>query len=184
MGNYYLDIETSGLKEKTDQIITIQFQELERNTGLAVGPLRILKAWESSEKRILEEFLEESQITGSNEWAFIPTGFNLNFEHKFLRERTKTNGLPEIDILTRPFVDLRAFALLMNRGEFKGSGLDKITNKPTNGKLIPEWFKNKEYDKIVDYIESEAKAFVEWNAWLYKEMPGFLKKFKQECNIK
>ncbi|MFH1258100.1 MAG: ribonuclease H-like domain-containing protein, partial [Candidatus Micrarchaeota archaeon] len=180
MGNYYLDIETTGLDEKKEQIITIQFQELGRNTGKAVGPLRILKAWESSEKQILEQFIEESHILGTNDWAFISTGFNLKFEHKFLLERTKVNKLPQIDILIKPFIDLRAFAIVMNKGEFYGSGLDKITNKPTNGKLIPEWFKDKQYAKIIDYIEGEAKAFVQWNAWLYQEMPEVLEKFKKE----
>ena len=31
--NYYLDIETTGLDELHDKIITIQYMELERNTA-------------------------------------------------------------------------------------------------------------------------------------------------------
>ncbi len=50
MAQHYLDIETTGLDPEIDQIITIQYQELDRNTGEAVGELTILKAWESSEK--------------------------------------------------------------------------------------------------------------------------------------
>ena len=43
--NYYLDIETTGLDPLQDKIITIQYMELERNTGKPVGPLKILKEW-------------------------------------------------------------------------------------------------------------------------------------------
>ena len=35
--NYYLDIETTGLDELHDKIITIQYMELERNTGKPIG---------------------------------------------------------------------------------------------------------------------------------------------------
>ena len=45
--NYYLDIETTGLDPLRDKIITIQYMELERNTAKSVGPLKILKEWES-----------------------------------------------------------------------------------------------------------------------------------------
>ena len=41
--NYYLDIETTGLDPLHSKIITIQYMELERNTGKPVGPLKILK---------------------------------------------------------------------------------------------------------------------------------------------
>ena len=57
MGNFYLDIETTGLDPNVDEIITIQFQELGRNSGEAIGPLVILKSWESSEKEIIQRFL-------------------------------------------------------------------------------------------------------------------------------
>ena len=46
MGNYYLDIETTGLKEFEDKITTIQYVELERDTGKQLGELTILKEWE------------------------------------------------------------------------------------------------------------------------------------------
>ena len=37
MGNYYLDIETTGLDEVQDKITTIQYVELERGTGKQLG---------------------------------------------------------------------------------------------------------------------------------------------------
>ncbi|MHB8546333.1 MAG: ribonuclease H-like domain-containing protein [Nitrosotalea sp.] len=45
MGNFYLDIETTGVDPRNDKIITIQFVELERNTGKQIGEFRILKEW-------------------------------------------------------------------------------------------------------------------------------------------
>lgn len=183
MGNFYFDIETTGLNSKIDQIITIQYQELHRNTGEAIGNLIILKAWESSEKNILEKFINDSRIADPYPFTFIPSGYNLRFEHDFLKDRTKHHGLDELDILHKPFIDLHPLGILMNKGEFKGSGLDKLTDKPMDGSRIPKWYEQKEYDKIVKYIEDETKAFIKFNAWLYKEMPEFLERYKKENNI-
>jgi hypothetical protein len=183
MRNFYFDIETVGLDPKKHKIITIQYQELGRNTGKAVGELKILKEWESSEREILEKFIKDSKIEDPYPFTFIPMGYNLNFEHNFLKERTAIHSLNPLDILTKPFIDLRAFGIIMNKGEFKGSGLDKITGKQMSGKQIPEWYENKEYDKIIKYIKDEAKAFIQLNVWLYKEMPQFLERFKKENKI-
>lgn len=183
MGNYYFDIETTGLDAKKNKIITIQYQELDRATGNAVGKLVILKEWESSEREILEKFIRETKIAGNYDFDFIPTGYNLGFEHNFLKERTAVHSLNPLDILSKPFLDLRAFGIIMNKGEFKGSGLDRITGKKTDGSQIPKWYENKEYAKIVDYIENEAKSFIELNTWLYKEMPACLERFKKENNL-
>ena len=177
MGNYYLDIETTGLDPEIDEIITIQFQELGRNSGEAIGPLVILKAWESSEKEIIERFLAETSFLDDYDFSFIPIGYNLGFEHNFLRKRSVKHGLPEIDILSKPFIDLRAFGILMNRGEFKGSGLDKITGKEGNGRMVPIWFSNGDYGRIVDYITQEAGEFLKFNGWLYKRMPSLRDEF-------
>ncbi|MCX6800628.1 MAG: ribonuclease H-like domain-containing protein [Candidatus Diapherotrites archaeon] len=183
MGNFYFDIETTGLDSKTAKIITIQFQELNRGTGEAIGELTILKEWESSEREILTEFIRKSGIEEDYPFTFIPTGYNLNFEHNFLKERTALHSLNPVDILNKPFIDLRAFGIIMNKGEFKGSGLDKISGKKTNGKDVPIWYQRKEYGKIIDYIKDETKSFIHLNAWLYKTMPEFLERYKKENKI-
>ena len=178
MTSYYFDIETTGLDPKENKIITIQYQQLEMFSGRPISDLIILKEWESSEKEILEKFINDTQICGGNDFAFVPTGFNLGFEHNFLKVRTTINGLPEIDILNKPFIDLKAIGVLMNGGQFKGSGLDKLTGKEENGSKIPIYYENKEYEKIVRYIEQETKEFLKFSSWLYEKMPKLLKEFK------
>jgi len=179
MSQFYFDIETTGLDPERDKIISIQIQELDRNTGDKKGDLIVLKEWETSEKEILEQFIEGSGIL-DYPFNFIPIGYNLGFEHSFLIARTKVHNLPEIDILNNPFVDLRSIGVLMNKGEFKGSGLDKITGKKSDGSVLPTWYQNKEYDKILSYVESEANEFIKLNKWLYKKMPELLLEFTRE----
>ncbi|HLC92092.1 MAG TPA: ribonuclease H-like domain-containing protein [archaeon] len=183
MGNFYFDIETTGLDAKKEKVITIQYQELNRFTGAAIGKLTILKEWESSEKEILGKFIGDMRILDPYAFTFIPVGYNLNFEHNFLKERTAQHGYETIDILNKPSIDLRPLGILMNGGEFKGSGLDKITGKKMSGSIIPQWYAAKEYPKIIEYIEDEAKSFIQLNEWLYKEMPKFLERFKKENGI-
>ena len=182
MGNFYLDIETTGLNPKEDKIVTIQFQELDRYTGEAIGELVILKEWESSEKEILQEFIEKSGILDEYDFSFVPIGYNFQFEHNFLKSRSEINGLPSLDILDCPFIDLRAIGILMNKGQFKGSKLSDITGKKGTGSAIPNWYKNKEYDKIIDYIKNETEEFIKFSTWLYKKMPELLPEMKKDMN--
>ena len=170
--NYYLDIETTGLDELHDKIITIQYMELERNTGKPVGPLKILKEWESDEKTILKKFIED--FVPLNQWAFIPIGFNLQFEHKFLWQRCISNGLQPVDILNGPFLDLKTVAVLMNKGEFKGASLHKMTDKPHGGGNMPQLYDEKKYAEIESYIKKEADEFSKFCVRLYEEMPRLL----------
>lgn len=183
MGNFYLDIETMGLNPATDKIITIQFQELDRYTGEPIGELIILKEWESSEKEIISQFIEKSNILHEYVFSFVPIGYNLGFEHNFLKLRSEINGLPSLDILNNPFIDLRAVGILMNYGQFKGSRLSNLTGKKGYGSQIPVFYKNKEYDKIIEYIKNETDEFVKFNKWLYRKMPALLFEFKN-MNIK
>ena len=174
--NYYLDIETTGLDKVNNKIITIQYMELERNTAKPVGPLKILKEWESDEKTILTRFI--SDFIPENDWAFIPIGFNLQFEHKFLWQRCISNGLKPIDILDGPFLDLKTVGVIMNKGEFKGAALHNLTNKPHGGGNIPQLYAEKKYGEIESYIKRETEEFTTFCTRLYKELPQLLQLFK------
>ena len=174
--NYYLDIETTGLDKVNNKIITIQYMELERNTAKPVGPLKILKEWESDEKTILTRFI--SDFVPENDWAFIPIGFNLQFEHKFLWQRCISNGLKPVDILDGPFLDLKTVGVIMNKGEFKGAALHNLTNKPHGGGNIPQLYAEKKYGEIESYIKRETEEFTTFCTRLYKELPQLLQLFK------
>lgn len=176
MSDFYIDIETTGLDPAKDEIITIQYQKLDFNTKEPDGPLIILKAWESSEKEILEKF---NQALGLGEWSFVPHGYNLKFEDRFLYIRSLHHGIqPTIKLLDRPSVDIHAVGILLNGGRFKGSGLDKISGKKQNGLGCLEMYKDKNYKGIVNYVNEEAKAYTELYAWLVKKMPEVLIEFQ------
>ena len=169
--NYYLDIETTGLDPLHHKIITIQYVELERNTAKPVGPLKILKEWESDEKTILTKFISESGMTDKYTFTFVPVGFNLEFEHKFFWHRCIANGIKPVDILNRPFLDLKTVGVIMNRGEFKGASLHNLTNKPHGGGDIPRLYAEKKYAEIESYIKKEAEEFCNWCSALYVKLP-------------
>lgn len=182
MPNYYLDIETTGLDPKAEKILTIQFMKLDALTAKPLEELTVLKEWESSEKEIILEFIRRTRITSENVFSFVPVGYNLGFEHNFFIERCRVHGLETVDILNRPFIDLRSCGVIMNKGAFIGSGLDKLTGKPHDGRLIPVWYSNSEYPKILDYVKKESEEFVKFCAWLYMELPPILAKFKTACS--
>ena len=169
--NCYLDIETTGLDPLHHKIITIQYMELERNTAKPVGPLKILKEWESDEKTILTKFISESGMTDKYTFTFVPVGFNLEFEHKFFWHRCISNGLKPVDILNRPFLDLKTVGVIMNRGEFKGASLHNLTNKPHGGGKIPSLYDEKKYAEIESYIKKETEEFCNWCSALYVKLP-------------
>ena len=183
MTNFYLDIETTGINAEQDRILTIQFQPLDRMTGKPIGALRILKAWESSEKQILKEFIAECSILDPYPFAFIPVGFNLMFEHNFLKARSAAHGLPEIDILARPFIDLKVVGVLMRQGEFKGTSLDVLTGKQGTGSRIAGWYAAGDFDSIVRYIEQETREFIKFHAWLCEQMPHVWKQWSNHLEL-
>ena len=107
--NCYLDIETTGLDPLQSKIITIQYMQLERNTAMPVGPLKILKEWEFDEKTILKKFMEV--FRPGNDWAFVPIGFNLDFEHRFFWWRCKAWGIEPI----RDFETARGIIMVLGK---------------------------------------------------------------------
>lgn len=179
MTNFYFSIDTTGLDPATSKIITIQYQELDRSTGKAVGPLVILKEWESSEADIIQ-FFSRTAFLDPYPFSFVPVGYRLHFAHHFLLERSKALGLPPVELLSRPFIDLAPLGILMNKGEFKGSSLSTITRGESQASHIPAWYQHQAYVQITHHIHAEAKRFIQLNEWLYEKMPLFLDAFKKE----
>ena len=169
MTYYYLDIETTGFDEENDKIITIQYVELDEKTAKPVGPLKILKEWESDEKTILKRFIED--FRPEYKWAFVPIGYGLSFEHKFFWQRCISNGLKPIGILTRPFLDLMTVGVLLNSGSFKGAALDDLTSKSQDGSVIPGYYKEKKYAEIERYVKDEIDGFCGLATKLFVKLP-------------
>ena len=160
MPHYYLDIETTGLDPDEDEIITIQYQKIALDNGTPEEDLTILKSWTagSSEKKIISEIMPF--LMSSNPFHFVPVGNNLNFEFKFLAAKINKYFGMDVDsgyFHSRPYIDLKPLMILLNGGRFKGYQL--ILNKPFSGSNVPIWYENKEYEKIVNYISTEAAAF-------------------------
>ena len=172
MVTHYLNIETTGLDPEIDRIITVQYQELERSTGRPLGNLTVLKSWDMPEDEMLAQFATDVPVYDPYPFAFVPVGYNLVFEHAFLRTKSLTHDMTAIDLLARPCLDLHGTGILMNGGEFRGSGLDRLTAKRQSGCPIPDWYGKREYDLILSYIQDEAAAFIDFYMWLLKEMPG------------
>ena len=178
MTYYYLDIETTGFDEENDKIITIQYVELDEKTAKPVGPLKILKEWESDEKTILKRFIED--FRPEYKWAFVPIGYGLSFEHKFFWQRCISNGLKPIGILTRPFLDLMTVGVLLNGGSFKGAALDDLTSKSQDGSVIPDYYKEKKYAEIERYVKDEIDGFCGLATKLFVKLPKLRDELLQE----
>ena len=119
-------------------------------------------------------------------WSFIPIGYNLKFEFKFLKAKIpKYNLLPiyktEIILDNKPYIDLHSIGILINDG-FKLSKLSKFTKKNLNGDIIIEYIKNNEWDNIIKYIEDETDAFIDWMKYLSKNLIKIQLKYDKTIN--
>jgi len=172
MGEYYFDIETTGLDYKKDKIITIQYQRILMETGAPISDLVILKEFESSEEEILRNFIPI--FVGTKPFDFIPVGKNLRFDFNFLLHKAEKFGIQGIDPhylwYVKPFKDIKDVLIMLNRGSF--AGYDKILDK--NGELgkvnVPELYERRRYPEIVEYIKKEADVFITGYQKLIKEM--------------
>lgn len=183
MTEYYFDIETTGFCPNFDRVLTIQYQELDRETAKPVGDLIILKEWQTSEKKIIEEFLGFSKLHCSENHAFhfIPVGDNLTFDLLFLQQRVKR--LLNFQIPTwwllhqKPKIDIRSILVLTNYGQFLASGLDQVVyNRQSQSVKVPEWYKNRQYNEITEYIKQEAKDFIQFYQILRQKLPALITK--------
>lgn len=178
MEGHYFDIETYSAGEKpdskTDKIISIQFQKIDLETGKPLGNLQILKEWEESEEEIVK-FIHKWFFNNRNPWQFIPVGFNLLFEWQFLSEKFKQYNLANIqtgEFLEKyPQIDLKPLAII-KKGTFIGASLSSISNKQEDGNIIKEYYENKDFEKINQYIKDEAQSFIE----LYQKSVDILEK--------
>jgi len=171
MPHNYFDIETTGLDPERDEIISIQYQKISLDSGHPEEELKILKSWdqESNEKKIVEEIAP--LLMSSNPFSFVPVGNNLNFEFRFLAEKIKKYQGIDVDpcyFHSRPYIDLKPVMILLNGGRFKG--YQHILNKKSSGASVPEWYKKKQFEEIVQYIVDEASAFTSFYSNVYQLM--------------
>ena len=185
MANYYLDIETTGLDPETCDIITLQYASMDGWTGRLSGDVHVLTEWNcDGEKGMLERFAAETEFMHEDVFEFIPVGYCLSFEEKFLRAKMDKHGIcgrygfDKVDIIGRPHVDLHSVGILCNGGAFRGSGLANMTAKQGNGSGIPELYANGDHAAIMEYVRNEARAFVDWYVWLLKRMPEMHREWK------
>lgn len=176
MSQYYLDIETTGFNPKEDKIITIQFQELD-SYGKPYGKINIYKEWEMGEEALITHF--HNLFMSDNVWSFIPICTNHIFDLTFLFEKFRQYKLkcPNLSdfLYKKPLIDIKYMLIMANNLSFRGSGLDQMTNKTMDGSNVPEWYNNKEYGKIEEYIQMEANAFIEFFQKCLKNLPGLIK---------
>ncbi len=157
MPDTYLDMETTGLEPEDSKIISVQYAALERGTGRQLGGLTILREWELGERGMLNRLITDTPVIDP---AFVPVGFNLPFKRKFLLSRSRMHGLPEINLPTRPGVDLHDMVIRMNGGRSKGANLAQAVGIPPNGPLIPEWYAANRYDDIEKHIRAKASGCI------------------------
>lgn len=188
MSDYYFDIETNprGLKPDfaNDEILTIQFQNLDSRTGEKEGDLTILKSWESSEKDILERFY--STFNPNDVWKFVPIGCNLSFDFFSLLYRWRKIGIevqPKILFSGHPYIDIKSILVIFNGGSFKGADLGKFIGKRFSGLKVSEWYAEKDYASIQEYIEDEADRFIKLYQFLVQRLPSLWLEFAKDSGI-
>ena len=180
MANYYFDIETSGVKNKSPydfEIITIQYQKIWQETGLPIDgeSLTILKSWDSSEEEIIKQFLQTFKI--DQPFHFVPVGNRLRYEFIVIAKRAKEYNI-EINLeefLKHPYIDINSLLVILNKGSFKGSRLDVFTKKEGRGADILVMYEKKDYAKILHYIEQETNEFLKLYQWFLKSLPDHYK---------
>ena len=179
---YYLDFETEGLDPSRHKIITIQYQELDMRTGSPKGSLTILREWESSEAEIVSRFLEV--LNPTNDFDFIPVGFNLRFELFFLRERVARVLNQRLDdrwvFYGLPRIDIKSTLVMINGGRLKGTTLDWFVRKEAPNWKIPDLYHAGEFDAIERYFRDEAEKFVHAYRFLKQELPPLYQKYLRE----
>jgi len=188
MTDYYFDIETNPKGErpdfKGDDILTIQYQQIDTRTGEKKDELVILKSWESSEKDILEKFYHI--FNPEKPWEFVPVGFNLVFDYFSLLYRWREIGInikPKSIFSDRPNIDLKPIVVMCNSGSFKGANLGRFIGKKDSGLKVSEWCKEGDYSSVQEYIEDEVDRFIKFYQFLVNRMPEVWQEFAKANGI-
>lgn len=171
MHHYYFDIETTGLEPDKDKILSFQYQELSQVSGTPLTKLVIVKEWDyCSEINILAYM--KTLLIDSPLWKFVPVGNNLVFDLSFIAARMRTYFHADVlmQLLNRPFIDLKHVLVMMNGGRFRN--YSRMIGKQELGINVPVWYRNGQYEKIVDYVEMEARAFVRTYTILKRSLPA------------
>ncbi len=188
MSDYYFDIETYSRTPRpdfnNDEIIAISYQQIDSRTGVARGKLNILKSWESSEEKILQEF--HAVLSPKEKWKFIPIGCNLSFDFTSLICRWR-----KIDIqvnarsllVEHPYMDIQPILIMFNKGSFSGATLEKFAGKRYPGSKVVEWYRKKDYLAIQSYIEDESDKFLKLYQFLIQRLPTIWLEFAKEAKI-
>ena len=98
---------------------------------------------------MLRKFIDDSPISSKYDFDFIPVGYNLGFEHKFLLEKSAKYDLFPISNFVKTCMDLHGIGIMMNNGEFKGSGLDQLTGKTHSGHPVVHWYDVKSMTRLL-----------------------------------
>ena len=170
MAFYYFDLETTGLDPKNNKIISIQFMKLDDATGKKVDSLNVLKEWIADESTIITDFSKFILEKSSNP-MFALVCYNFEFKMTFLNERCKKLELSPIELFTYTILDLRTIAVLMNKGNFKGTALTSMVEAPKGGKLVPILYNVKNFEELEKYIISKSDACLTFLSWAYATLP-------------
>ena len=188
MSDYYFDIETNPTGDKpdfkNDEILTIQFQQIDIKTGEIKGELNILKSWESSERDILQRFY--NIFSPEDKWKFVPIGCNLSFDFfsLFCRWGKIDINVPIKNLFVEhPYIDIQAILVIFNRGLFRGSTLGKFIGKQYSGLKVSEWYAQKNYASIQEYIEDETDRFIKLYQFLLQRLPDTWLEFAKASKI-
>ena len=190
MADYYFDVETYTSGEKpnptTDKIIAITLQHMDTRDGSAFGPPILLTEWKDDallpdgEKQLLTQF-HSMYFRDKSSFAFVLVGSNiLRFDLIAVASGWKRHGLNvHLGELyhNRLHYDIFTTQVLCNGGHIKDCGLDKLTNKQSNGSQVASWYVAHNYKAIEEYAKQEAQSFLEFYRHLVKNMPSLLDSF-------
>lgn len=172
----YRDQAGAGLNPETAKIISMQFQQLDRNTGMPAGRLIVLKEWEKgcSELFIVKTF--KNLYIDRGPWNFVPVGNNLLFEFRFMKQKLKHYfGLEGMKLGQQPLIDLKHVMVMVNGGSFKS--YHRLLGKEGLAANMSSWYYDRKWQMIEQYIQQEASSFVEAYSVLKEELPRLRPRF-------